>query len=240
VRHGDFSDPFPTKEEFFAQKSLEKQRALLSRSVVLRERAALRVANKVLKDAIETGSYDEELLSLSIKLLHATEIEGASRTIERLSSIIEPTSKFSNEIRREACLSLAVVDYDPNSSERKSLLLDALEEVTDPTLQRALIDSLGSYSFSEEDGTIAKHLMKHSESTSDDGVKVSIAFALSAIPREDALKGALSIVNSPVWDSMDAGREDYENLGREGDFQMYCYRPTFHDSRNNMKRKNDF
>lgn len=233
VREGDLNQDFPEKSIFFGM-SVKKQAVFLYRAVVFREQAALSVSNQILKNAIENQEYEGNLLLLSIKLLQKTGIESSSMTIDRLSAIIaSPT--FSSELKKEACLALAAIDFNPKSKKRKQLLLHALAEANDPSVQRSIIDSLGKYLFISQEKEIERSLIQLSHQTDDEQVKISLAYTLSAIPSEDALKEALSIVNSPIWNQVDCASE-YENLGRVGDYVMYPYKPPFHKSRNHMKR----
>ncbi|NGX59678.1 MAG: hypothetical protein KR126chlam3_00834, partial [Chlamydiae bacterium] len=92
------------------------------------------------------------------------------------------------------------------------------------------------YEYTSEDKEITKYLCSLARKTNHDDLKRALAFALTLMPDQDALKQALAIVESDVWNVFDKGREHQDRFSKIGVFEAFSYRPGFHDNRNMMKK----
>jgi len=229
-----FVEELPSQEAFF-KKDLSVQIAFMRRAQVFRDRAALPMAFEVIKQAV-SSRMNEELLQQSIQLLRKTEIaNSASR--KHLMTMIE-SERFPPGIRQSVCHAVAKVESNPTTSKRKVQLFEILKKESNPQIQTALVECLSVYEYANEgkDQEITKYLCSLARETNHDDLKRALAFALTLMPDQAALKQALAIVKSPIWGVFDQGREYQDRVPKIGDFGLFNYRPGFHDNRNMMRK----
>ena len=229
-------EDLPAKESFF-KLAPKVQADWLRRAQVFRDREALPLANKIVKDASEGNkAYNVSLLHQSLKVLEKTEVEGSKNSIDRLLKLIQSNS-LDPVTKALACRALAKIEPEPASPERKKQLVAALQKTTDKGVRVAIVDCLGQYNFDpNKDAEVIASLIQWSDSAKDDSLKRSLAFTLSVIPDQRALEKALLIVESAVWDVFEAKGKQQDRYGKVGDYEMFIYRPPFHDNRRNMKQ----
>lgn len=218
----------------------ESEADLLCRAQVLRQRAYLPKAQKILKEALNTLAWDRALLLYSLKLIGQTQIPSSSKTIERLLAVIDPASPFESELKVEACGALAQVEHNPLSKKRKIALFGFLNVVNpqDNLLQKAVLECLKEYVYESHHLPHAwiDLLLKIKSEAKDPQVLRALGFLLSVMPNRRALKEALTIVNSSSWDPLDKGMENRDRIGFMGSYLMYNYRQKHLHNRRNMKR----
>ena len=233
IENGKIAQPFPEKKDFF-NLSIQAQREFLCRAQVLRERKALTVANHVLKESNTRDSVDQEVLQMALKLYKSTGIEGSSQTMCRLMTLVK-NKKFNTQTHALAIQAISEIEYEPTAPERKTFLIEELKKTQDPLLQKVLLDALALYTFSKNENLdeLIGYLQKTSSSpTLDPSLKHSLVFLATILPDERALRIAYDLVNASEWEI--SGPADL--LGRIGDFTLFTFRPSFHDSKNSINR----
>ena len=230
IENGKIDQPFPEKKDFF-NLSIQAQREFLCRAQVLRERAALAVANHVLKESSTRDSLDQEVLQLALKLYKSTGVEGSSQTMRRLMALVE-NNKFDTQTKALALQAISEIEHEPTAEERKTFLINQLKKSQDPLLQKALLDALARYSFSNNENLdeLIGYVQKTASNALDSSLKHSLVFLATTLPDERALKVAYDLVNAGDWDVPGHG----DLLRRKGDYSLFTFRPSFHDSKNSI------
>jgi len=229
-----FVEELPSQEEFF-KKDLSVQIAFMRRAQVFRDREAFPMAFEVIQRAV-SGRMNEDLLQQSIHLLRKTEIAN-SAALKNLMTMMQ-SERFPPGIRQCACHAVAKVESNPTRSKRKGQLFEILKKERNPQIQTALVECLSVYEYTNKgkDQEITKYLCSLARETNHDDLKRALAFALTLMPDQEALKQALAIVKSPVWDVFDQGREHQDRIPKTGNIELFTYRPGFHDNRRMMRK----
>ncbi|MCB1114482.1 MAG: hypothetical protein KDK62_06990, partial [Chlamydiia bacterium] len=221
-----------TPKEAFFKLGIEEQRAQMLRAQILRERDALPIANRILKEASEGKPLDKELLEQALKLYKKIGAEGSGRVHERLISLTQDPGQ-ETKIKALAIQALSEVENDPQNAQRKAFLLNELQNTEDLTLQIVLLDALGRYNFSQHEdlSSIKASIVKlSSKDPLDPLLKRSLVYLATTIPDEAALKIAYQLVNQEPWDSSNYT----QNLAVRGDFNLFPFRPLVHDSQKQL------
>ncbi len=217
---------FDNPEEFY-KAPVQRQIELLHYAHVFRMRKAIPLAMRLLKKFDESN---EELMIACLKVLEKSEIP--THRFD-LIKIIE-SDDVSVQCKIQALKTYAKINPDPTSEENKKILFDLLKKsFENEELAVSFIECLMTFTFTSED---KQYIDFHSNAKSPVVLR-SCAFLLSQIPDEDALKAALSIVNTPsVWEDIERKAQNQDIDDHFGDYDMFTYRPHYHDSANSMRR----
>lgn len=230
---------FPAKENFFAL-DLSEQRELMMRAQVLRQRAALSVADKVVKDACQGKNYDSILLVQSLKLYRKTGVSGSKSVMSRLAHLFS-NPLLSGKIREEAALAFAAVenDLESASSKEKFVLAMMASKPEQERLKSALVRALSRYHFtaSEKDCAIADSLIDELRQAKSHAYKRAIVEILTTFPYMPALEKALEGIESNLWNAVEKRIPVGGEIEIYGDYSIFAYWPLFRHSRLNLRRR---
>ena len=229
-------DTFPEKTAFFKLPQ-DKQKSVMTRAVVLRQRAAISCADRIVKDAVLGKKFNPELLTLSLRLYRKVGASGSKNIFPRLAVLFKAEC-FDEFVRGLAVLAFAELNHDRYNREHKEQVFDAYAStpIAYTRLKICQVEALGNYQLEADDEVIFSTLMRDLQATNDAELKRAIVQTLMRLPIKAALEAAAEVVESDAWDELEERSQTGVDLEAYGDYLIYPYRPTFHDSRFEMRR----
>ena len=229
VKNEKCREQFDNPSNFYSLP-IEEQIELLNYAQVFRMRKAVPIALHILKQ----NSAHELLTCTCLKVLSKA---GIPTDRVDLLKIIHG-DRFSMACKIEALKTLCKINPDPMDAKAKKILFDLLQNSSEnEEFTLGILECLQSYTFSKEDKEIIDGTIAFKDGIKTPSLLRACAFLLSQMPDIEALKAALSIVVvPPIWGEIERFVHGEDRAEHYGDYDMFTYRPKFHDSAYTMKR----